>query len=703
MSLRSARFVAAALALFAWRAGAQATPPAVVIQAPVDASDDVAFHAILVPRDIYVGQQATYQVGVFIAEDARVRLRRNPEFIPPELRAMLGYDLSSPSTFTRMAGPRRYEVHVFQRAIFPLVAGRHAIAPARLSYSLPLSTSFFSREESRTLRAESLTVIAREPPPPPTSAAGKAPSFSGAVGVLSLERRTDTDQPQVGRPFVLTLAVRGIGNIALLPRPAVRLTWAQLVQGSERVQIDTTGALVRGVKEFDYIVTPTTAGDQSLPPQHYQYFDPYARRYLAASLPDLALTVREGTLVATSAQAGDGAPPLGIRRTYRGALRPPISAYSSYWLALAVAPLPAVGMTFVRRVKRRAARRRGYALHRLAAQSDSAGGAAVRRALTTALAERLQIDAETLADPRRIARALRRRGVTHETALQAARLHAELDAAVFSGAPHGVDPSVAARAARVFDAVDREATHRRTSLGRLAGFTSAVWFVAATSLAQASSQSSVDAETFQRGVALYESGAYSSAQRVFAALAAAEPRAADAWANSGTSAWQAHDTAAAAAAWQRALRLDPLDGDTRDRLDMVPSFRSGFFGDVPPLPLGVVAWIGVVAWVAMWGLQPVGRRWSSVAATCSLIVAGGALVTGVRLSEIAHGRQAAVVRAPERLRNEPSLGADLAEEVMLGETVRTPTARGTWTFVRLADGREGWLPTESLVSLEVRD
>jgi hypothetical protein len=136
---------------------------------------------------------------------------------------------------------------------------------------------------------------------------------------------------------------------------------------------------------------------------------------------------------------------------------------------------------------------------------------------------------------------------------------------------------------------------------------------------------------------------------------------------------------------------------------MVPSFRSGLFGDVPPLPLSVVVWIGAVAWVAGWGLRAVGRRWTSIAATGSLIVTGAALVVGVRLSEIAHGRQAAVVRAPERLRNGPSLGADLAEEVMLGETVRTPTSRGTWTFVRLGDGREGWLPTEGLVSLEVHD
>ncbi|MGH7710282.1 MAG: hypothetical protein ACREOG_03310, partial [Gemmatimonadaceae bacterium] len=330
MKLRTLAWLLATLggsAVLSRAAASQA--PQVVAQAPVDPTLDIAFHAILLPREIYVGQQASYQVGVFIAEDARARLRRNPEFVPPELRAMLGYDLASPSSFTRVAGRRRYEVHVFQRAIFPLVAGRHSIAPARLSYSLPLSTSFFSREESRTLRAESLAVIARDPP----EASGRPADYSGAVGVLSLDRRFDGERLRVGTPFVLTVAVSGVGNVALLPRPGVSLTWAQLVNGPERVQIDTTGPLVRGVKEFDYIVTPTTAGDHIVPSMRYSYFDPYASRYASATAPALAVSVARGTLVTPAAAAGDSTRPLSIRRTYRAALSPPISSHAPYWLA----------------------------------------------------------------------------------------------------------------------------------------------------------------------------------------------------------------------------------------------------------------------------------------------------------------------------------------------------------------------------------
>ena len=74
-------------------------------------------------------------------------------------------------------------------------------------------------------------------------------------------------------------------------------------------------------------------------------------------------------------------------------------------------------------------------------------------------------------------------------------------------------------------------------------------------------------ELFGDGVRAYQSRDYASAQRVFGALARQEPRAPDAWANFGTASWAARDTARAVVGWQRALRLEPLAGDVRARLE----------------------------------------------------------------------------------------------------------------------------------------
>ena len=138
-----ALYAAAALVLLAPSLGAQRRVPAVVTEAELDPAAGVNFHALVEPDTVYVGQQATYQVGVFLDGDVRARLRRNPEFVPPEMRGMLSYELPTGHAFVPAPGGLgRYEVHVFERAVFPLTAGTLEIPPATLNYTLPLSPSF---------------------------------------------------------------------------------------------------------------------------------------------------------------------------------------------------------------------------------------------------------------------------------------------------------------------------------------------------------------------------------------------------------------------------------------------------------------------------------------------------------------------------------------------------------------------------------
>src|SRR4029450_6036135 len=90
-------------------------------------------------------------------------------------------------------------------------------------------------------------------------------------------------------------------------------------------------------------------------------------------------------------------------------------------------------------------------------------------------------------------------------------------------------------------------------------------------------------ESFDHGTREYEARRFARAERFFAEAARAEPASSEAWANCGTAAWAARDTAAAAIGWQRALRLDPLAGDVRSRLDLPPRFGGSALARVPPV------------------------------------------------------------------------------------------------------------------------
>src|SRR3990170_3466364 len=251
-SERSEGLVTLLAALFLLQAAAQAPLPDVVTRSRLDRSRGVDFHARIAPETVFVGQQATYQLGVFLDQDTRQRLRRNPEFLPPESRAMLAYDLPERGGALQVTlDGRPYEVHIFRRALFPLTRGRYDIPQARLTYALPQSPSFFSREESYTLRSEAVALVAVDPP-----AAGRPADWAGAIGVWRATARADATRARAGDPLVLTLRLEGQGNATLLPRPALAVPWASVVAADERARLDSSLTMLRGAKEFDWLLAP---------------------------------------------------------------------------------------------------------------------------------------------------------------------------------------------------------------------------------------------------------------------------------------------------------------------------------------------------------------------------------------------------------------------------------------------------------------
>jgi hypothetical protein len=228
-------------------------------------------------------------------------------------------------------------------------------------------------------------------------------------------------------------------------------------------------------------------------------------------------------------------------------------------------------------------------------------------------------------------------------------------------------------------------------------------FSLSASLAVAATTQDTGAQ-FSEGVRAYDENRYAEAKRIFGAIAEAHPRAADAWANAGTAAWQLEDTASAVIGWQTALRLEPMAGDLRERLIFTPGFENGLVGDVPPVSIDAIAIIAAALWFLAWAALVYARLKHSERARATwrggLALAAVLGIAGVGLSSMLSGRRMAVVVSAERLRNAPALGADAAEEVVTGEVARVTGVQGAWTRLRLRDGRSGWMEGHRLVSLE---
>ena len=681
------------------RPSARGNVPTVVARARIDTSLEVNFRALTLPETVFVGQQANYEVAVFLNATVRDRLRRNPTFFPPDMQSMLAYDLpvrGDPPR--RQVGSHCFDALVYQRALFPLMPGRFAIPPAQLVYALPLSASFFSREETHEIETDSTIIVAVDPP-----MTGRPASFGGAVGNIRLGATLDTTASRVGDPMLLTVRVFGTGNVKLFPRPSVGVPWATLVKGDARVQVDTNARRIAGLKEFDWVLTPRIAGELDLPPIRYTYFNPDSRRYEVASTTPTHVRVGPGSLASGDTVRTETL--LSLRTRYRGAPRAPFHENPVFWALMALVPLPAVSLRARERKRRTTPRSMTTAARLASIARDTAARhdpSEIRRAYTAALSDRLRLAPESFTRTGGLARALRRRGVSDEAALDAERFLRTLDEAAFA-AGGSLPENAAARAAELYRTIDGEALpriHISVPILSVAG-------ILAIGVATAHAYDGAAQRAFDEGVSAYQHHSFVAAREAFIASAIAEPRAPDAWANLGTASWAVADTARSVAAWQRALRIEPLASDVRDRAELVHALPFSAAGYVAPVPASWIFGLAALLWCFAWGnaaVRAIRRRSLGGGGLAGLAIAAALVsIGGFALNDRLTGRHLAVIRQTESLSTDPELGGERGATAIIGEVVRIRGRQGAWSRVVLDDGRDGWVENAGLVSLDARD
>ncbi len=524
-----------------------------------------------------------------------------------------------------------------------------------------------------------------------------------------------------------TVSVAGRGDVNLFPRPALGVPWASAVPAQERVRLDTTTEEVRGIKEFDWLVTPRDSGRLAVPAIRYPYFNPYTERYeIAVTHPD-TVRVAPGQLAAADTAKADATPPLVLRDVYRGTPRPPLFQ-SPFFLVIGLAgPLPALVLSARRRPRRRTARPIAAAelLRRLVRDQPDRGRTHDSRAVRAGTRRTIHTRPERIDVTGALAHTLRREGVTTGTAERAEQLLSALDRASFGGAVVSRDATTesAARAVTVYDAVIAEARPAPPRpRGRVAerprsmppGKTAVVVLLLATAitatglLAQEieTSTTANAGREFAAGAASYRAGDYASAAAQFAAVTQLAPGAPDGWVNAGIAAWAAGDTADAVVAWQRGGRLEPEARDVREFLALVRAPQDGRRCTNPP-HTGTVG-RRRVACVLACSVRP-GRVARRAQAARGLVcrrrpgrrrigrgVGGRAGQRGCR-SRASRGRRTEC-DAPLR----PGSGRRAHLRLDAGDVALVLGTHGVWSDIRLDGDREGWIATAHLTSIARR-
>lgn len=258
----------------------------------------------------------------------------------PEFTGFLKQDLEQGDIQTELEhyNGRNYQTAVLYRTLlYPQHAGDIQIDPASFEAVLRVQTraqvrsifdDFFGTytNVTRTIKAPGATIHVESLPK------GKPAGFAGGVGQFTLASSISQTEMQTNEAVTLRLTVSGTGNMKLLKTPSV--DWPEGFEPYDPKvtnNFKTTAAGMTGTKTIEYLAIPRAAGEYTIPPVEFAYYDTKEDAYKTLATPEYTLRVQRA--------AGDAADPVvsnyvnkediktlgtDIRYIYTGSLPAPV-------------------------------------------------------------------------------------------------------------------------------------------------------------------------------------------------------------------------------------------------------------------------------------------------------------------------------------------------------------------------------------------
>ncbi len=277
-----------------------------------DAGEDVFLRALISKKDPYIGEEVivTYKIYTANIPISNINIENLASF-PGFWSTSLTDDKKQITTETEMINGREYSSGVLYRtALFPQKAGEITIQPKKLTCTAqvrvqgtqksrnPFFDSFFDdpffssqyRNVRLEMESEAITLKVK-PLPVDTKPAG----FSGAVGRFSIQGSVDQRVLSVNDAITLKLVISGNGNLELINTPEIN--WPPDFETYEpkiSKNIRTTPAGISGSRTYEYLAIPRSAGEFTIDPVEFSYFDPGTNRYHVLSTKAFTFTVEKG-------------------------------------------------------------------------------------------------------------------------------------------------------------------------------------------------------------------------------------------------------------------------------------------------------------------------------------------------------------------------------------------------------------------------
>jgi len=253
--------------------------------------DEVFYSKIDPPEEtIYEGEVFDMRYIIGFKEGYRINDISTPQWTP---LGIVTPGLSDPQQRQFTIGGDRYIGLVYNFTSMANRSGSIQLPKARQTVSMVTGRrpGFIFDDpivENYSIESNDLTLEVKPLP------SGAPASFTGAVGAFEIESNIAPDNVQIGEPITWTLSVKGAGNwpqgIGLAPR-SVAASFRS-IQPDVKKEVSEESPFEGSLSE-DIVLIPTKAGEYTLGPIEFTYFDPKEERYVTVAVPEKTISVNE--------------------------------------------------------------------------------------------------------------------------------------------------------------------------------------------------------------------------------------------------------------------------------------------------------------------------------------------------------------------------------------------------------------------------
>ena len=231
--------------------------------------------------EVYQGEAVLMALSLWRMDGVQASTRRGSAVRPPDTTGFYSVDLPPGGEYRHRVvknEPYRYEVRQTRRLLFPTTTGELTIGGWNLEgeVRIPDRRSPFTPTGRRTtvpLEADPVTITVKPLPPRPEG-------FGGAVGQFEMTSRVSSESTYLGQPVQYTLSVTGIGNPDAVSAPRFpSISGVHASSARAHTDLDKGDQGIRVEKRFEYTLTPNQAGDFTIPPVPFVFFDPVDGEY----------------------------------------------------------------------------------------------------------------------------------------------------------------------------------------------------------------------------------------------------------------------------------------------------------------------------------------------------------------------------------------------------------------------------------------